>query len=35
MIDSLISHYEKQLSLLKEMKNKIVSENLYDSEHDN
>ena len=29
MIDSLINHYEKQLSSLKEMKNKIVSENLY------
>ena len=33
MIDSLINHYEKQLIQLKEMKNKIVSENLYDSEH--
>ena len=35
MIDSLINHYEKQLIQLKEMKNKIVSENLFDSEHDN
>ena len=35
MIDSLINHYEKQLTQLKEMKNKIVSDELYDSEHDN
>ena len=33
MIDSMINHYEKQISQLKEMKNKIVSESLYDSEH--
>ena len=33
MIDSLINHYEKQLLQLKEMKNKIVSDNLFDSEH--
>ena len=33
MIDSLINHYEKQLTQLKEMKNKIVSEELFDSEH--
>ena len=32
MIDSLISHYEKQILQLKEMKNKIVSDNLYDSD---
>ena len=35
MIDSLINHYEKQLISLKEMKNKIVSDELYDSDHDN
>ncbi len=33
MIDSLINHYEKQILQLKEMKNKIVSEELFDSEH--
>ncbi len=33
MIDSLINHYEKQILQLKEMKNKIVSDNLFDSEH--
>lgn len=32
MIDSLINHYEKQLTQLKEMKNKIVSEELFDSD---
>ena len=35
MIDSLINHYEKQLSSLKELKNNIVSEELFDSEHNN
>ena len=34
MIDSLINHYEKQISQLKEMKNKLVSDELFDSEHD-
>lgn len=34
MIDSLINHYEKEIVQLKEMKNKIISDNLYDSEHD-
>ena len=33
MIDSMINHYEKQITQLKEMKNKIVSDKLYDSEH--
>ena len=32
-IDLLINHYEKQLTQLKEMKDKIVSDNLYDSDH--
>lgn len=32
MIDSLINHYEKQILQLKEMKNKIVSDNLFDSD---
>ena len=32
-IDLLINHYEKQLTTLKEMKDKIVSDNLYDSDH--
>ena len=30
MIDSLINHYEKQILQLREMKNKIVSEELFD-----
>ncbi len=32
-IDLLINHYEKQLTQLKEMKDKIVSDNLYDPDH--
>ena len=32
MIDSLINHYEKQILQLREMKNKIVSEELFDSD---
>ena len=35
MIDSLINQYEKQLTQLREMKNKIVSDQLFDSDHDN
>ena len=34
ILDSLINQYEKQLTTLKEMKNKIISDELYDSEHD-
>ena len=34
ILDSLINQYEKQLTTLKEMKNKIISDELFDSEHD-
>ena len=32
MINHIITEYEKQLSNLKEMKNKLVSENLFESQ---
>ena len=32
MINHIITEYEKQLSNLKEIKNKIVSDNLFESE---
>ena len=35
MINHIITEYEKQLSNLKELKNKLVSENLYESQQSN